>query len=147
MCEFKSMIVMQSEILYSKKHDNHRKLLEERNISDNSIQPNFVKIELVPKNFDYENLDSYIFKIDQNFFPEWWCEQEAEIACREILNKIMIFPLIVFPGDLKVYGSAKFDALKLTTIGGNCKVSGYAKLDALKLKSVNGKPYMIKGNK
>lgn len=118
MCKFKSMVVTQSGVLYSTKHDNHGRLLSENGIADAKIPPDFVKIELVPQNGNYENLSGYKFKIDQDALPDWWEPVGAEKDCREVLAKIMVFPLEHFPGDLYVDSNATLKAEALKSVGG-----------------------------
>ena len=139
MCQFKSMVVLRERILCSTSHDSHRKLLDDAGIPDRDGSPDFVKVEIVPQDYSevaLKDLDSWTFKVDQPSTPEWWNQKWAESECREILKKIMVFPLVSWPGDLSINSNAKLDAPALKSVGGYLYVDGSAKLDAL--KSVGG---------
>jgi hypothetical protein len=145
MCQFKSMVVCRERILYSTSHDSHRKLLDDAGIPDRDDSPDFVKVEIVPRDYSeaaLKDIDSWTFKIDQPSTPEWWNRKWAESECREILKKILVFPMVSWPGYLSINSNAKLDAPMLKSVGGYLSINSNAKLDAPMLKSVGGYLYI-----
>ena len=141
MYNFKSMVVCREKVLCSSKHDSHRRLLDEAEISTNSTEPDFVKVELVPQDNKFEDLDSYTFKIDQTYLPEWWSAEFAESECRQILKRIMKNYPVEFPGDLKIQTDTKLPKLK--TVGGYIDIYKNGKFIAPNLESVGGYVYIL----
>ena len=135
------MVVCREKVLCSSKHDSHRRLLDEAEISTNSTEPDFVKVELVPQDNKFEDLDSYTFQIDQTYLPEWWSAEFAESECREILKRIMKNYPVEFPGDLKIQTDTKLP--KLESVGGYVAIWSNSKLIVPKLKSVGGYVYIL----
>ena len=126
------MIVTKTEILWLSTSDEHDKIIKHFNLNDNTSNPNFAKVELIPKNHDYGNLKEYIFKIDQDFLPDWFDKNEVEIACRTELKKIMKNWKRKFPGDLTISSDVTLPAL--TSIGGYCHISSDVTFEAPLLK-------------
>jgi len=55
MCQVKSAIVLKDRIYMPFKHDHHSQMLEELGIKDDSRFPNFVRVEITPKDGDIWN--------------------------------------------------------------------------------------------
>jgi hypothetical protein len=64
MCRTKSGILLKDSVYMSFEHDHHTKMLEELGIKDDSAFPNFVRIEITPKDGDIFNHDlkNWVFK-------------------------------------------------------------------------------------
>jgi len=136
MYTFKSMVVCRKGILCSSKHDSHRKILDGAKIWDNSYQPDVVKVNLVPQDNKFEDLESYTFKIAQPYLPEWWNATWAESKCRQVLKRIMKNYPVEFPGDLII--DTDIELPKLESVGGCVEIWDNSKFKAPKLKSVGG---------
>jgi len=88
MCNSASFIVTQNDVLFSKYSDSHEDIISENKLNDKTKKPDFVRIEISPKDNDYRTpMENWIFKTDQDFLPEWFNIQEAEIACRDKINE------------------------------------------------------------
>ena len=93
MCQFKSAIVLKDRIYCPLKHDHHTQMLEELNIKDDNEFPNFVRVEMVPKDRDVfnHNLENWILHVDQDFLPDWFdvekVEKEMKIKMEEVFEK------------------------------------------------------------
>jgi len=86
MCKMASFVVTRTNVLFLKDFDSHEKILQENNILDNTSSPDFVRVEVCPKEGKYDsNFKSWVFNVDQDLLPEWFSEKEAEIAVREAL--------------------------------------------------------------
>jgi hypothetical protein len=96
MCQFKSFILLKEKIHYSLKTDSHSDLLEELNIKDESVFPNFVRVEVLPKDKDIFNLniDNWKVCVDQDYLPDWFnLEEQSERILKvfpEIIEKQII---------------------------------------------------------
>jgi hypothetical protein len=68
-------------------------MLEELNIKDDNEFPNFVRVEMVPKDRDVfnHNLENWILHVDQDFLPDWFdvekVEKEMKIKMEEVFEK------------------------------------------------------------
>ena len=87
MCQFKSAIVTKKEVKYLLDEDSHTEILKYYNIKDDSQNPEFVRVEIVPKNnvplkeVVYKlDLKHWEMRLDQDFKPDWW---EASIKWAE----------------------------------------------------------------
>ena len=80
MCKIKSAILLKNSVYMPFEHDHHTQMLEELGIKDDSAFPNFVRIEITPKDGDLfnHNLDNWQLNIDQDFCPEWLELEDAE---------------------------------------------------------------------
>ena len=86
MCQFKSAIVLKNRIVCPLDLDSHTDILESINMKDDNEFPNFVRIEMIPKDGDIfnHNLNNWVLKVDQDFIPEWFDEDKTEKQMREI---------------------------------------------------------------
>jgi len=88
MCNSASFIVTQNDVFFSKYSDSHEDIISENKLNDKTKKPDFVRIEIFPKDNDYRTpMENWIFKTDQDFLPEWFNNKEAEIACRDKINE------------------------------------------------------------
>jgi hypothetical protein len=88
MCKMASFIVTKNDVLWSKKSDSHEEILNENKINDKTSSPDFVRVEISPKDDDYKSdLKTWVFKIDQDYLPDWFSKDEVENAARLELKK------------------------------------------------------------
>jgi len=119
MCNSASFIVTQNDVFFSKYSDSHEDIISENKLNDKTDTPDFVRIEISPKDNDYRTpIESWIFKTDQDFLPEWFNIQEAEIACRDKINEWAKTHII--RKDTKI--PAEFTKLNLIILSGNVTI-------------------------
>ena len=109
MCKPASFVVTKNRIFWSKLSNSHEDIIEENNLNDSTRSPDFVRIEISPKDKDLTiPMKNWIFKLDQDFKPEWFDPKEAEIAARLelkswrkcfIINRKSDKPLIISEGE------------------------------------------------
>ncbi len=88
MCSIKSFIITEKEVYWSKETDSHSDLLEINKLSDNELQPNFVKVEITPPSRDvFAPLGEWEYKVDQDYLPDWYVKEIDEARCRVELQK------------------------------------------------------------
>lgn len=87
MCNIKSAIVLKNRIYCPLDTDHHTEMLEKLGIKDNSINPDFVRVEMQSIDGDIfnHNLDNWKLRVDQDYRPEWFCEGEAQEAMKPYL--------------------------------------------------------------
>jgi len=93
MCQHKSAIWTRKGLLYSLRWDSHEKIIEENKLKDNSMNPDFVRIEFLPKNGiweDYLKPENYRIQIDQDFRPDWFSVDDPKLKkqCVEMIKKV-----------------------------------------------------------
>jgi hypothetical protein len=92
MCKFKSALVLQSEeIIRSPYTESHEDLVDMSGLKDNGLS--FVRIEFVPKNQEFGNVNAYQLKLDQQCAPEWWTYEVVERTTermRDIIRGMII---------------------------------------------------------
>ena len=88
MCEIASFIVTKNKVLWLENENSHTKILEKHGLKDDSENPDFVRVEISPENYNYGlPLERWQYNVDQDFLPDWYCAEEAEIATRTELEK------------------------------------------------------------
>ena len=97
MSDFFSAIITKEEIFYNLKHNNHTSLLQENNIDVTTLNPNFIRIELLPPNKNYfeTDIEKWKLKIDQDILPKWYCFNDLEKRIKEKF-KNEIFKKVIF---------------------------------------------------
>jgi len=60
------------------------------NIKDDSLNPNFVRVELLPKDGDIFNhsIKNWNLKVDQDLIPDWFDKEKVERACKSAIKKV-----------------------------------------------------------
>jgi hypothetical protein len=87
MCNAASMILKQNDILWLKDSDSHEDIINHYNLNDKSRTPDFVRVEITPKNNDYKlPIKKWVYKVDQDYLPDWYQPKEAEKAVRHELK-------------------------------------------------------------
>ena len=92
MCKFFSVIVTKKSIVWDIDIDNHTTLLEKAGIKDEKKDPNFVRVELLPKDNDVFNHDLKNWKlhVDQDFKPDWFDENDAEKRVKKLVGEVFV---------------------------------------------------------
>ena len=92
MCEFKSALVLQSEeIITYPFTESHEDLIDIVGIKDNGKA--FVRIEFVPANNQYTDVDKYVLKVDQKDTPDWWTTEVVErttTKMKELIRRMIV---------------------------------------------------------
>jgi hypothetical protein len=89
MCQFFSAIIVKDNILYNKHNDQHENLIENHNLDDSTLEPNFVRVELIPpngNNYFEKDLNKWIFNVDQDLIPKWFDKKVAAAQTRATLK-------------------------------------------------------------
>ena len=126
MCSPASLIVTRTKVLFSELTDRHEDIIKEFGLDDSTESPDFVRVEIVPEDDNYKlPLSKWVYRVDQDFLPEWYSPEEAELAARATLkvwDKHHIIrkgkhiltgniSRIIFGGDITIDGQS----------GGNCQ--------------------------
>ena len=90
MCQFFSALVLKNKILCDLDLDSHEEILKKYNIKDDSLDPDFVRVELTPPNHNFKApLSEWIFKVDQDLRPDWFEETGARADVEKALKKVL----------------------------------------------------------
>jgi len=90
MCRMLSGLVLKDKTLYNLDRDNHEDLIKEAGLKDESKNPDFVRVEIVPIDGNVFNHDpkNWQLKVDQDFRPDWFSEKFAESEMRKALQEL-----------------------------------------------------------
>ena len=98
MCNFFSAIVTPTKVLWDSKIDSHTQLIETFKLKDDTKEPNFVRVEIVPPDYSeksFRDVSLWKFKTDQDLLPKWYKEKHAKIktieAVEEYIKKYVHF--------------------------------------------------------
>ena len=87
MCRFHSGIVTYKNrsVIADLDKDSHTDLLEIGELKDTSINPKFVRVEILPIDGDIFNhkLSNWKLHIDQDLIPDWFDKAKAEKMMKE----------------------------------------------------------------
>jgi hypothetical protein len=87
MCQMAAFILTSNSCLWDLNTDSHEDIIKKYNLNDKTTTPDFVRVELVPPNFNYSlPLKEWKFVVDQDYLPEWFNKEEAEKATRRELE-------------------------------------------------------------
>ena len=91
MCNFFSGIVTKDKTYAGWETDSHEDLIKAAKLDDTTNNPNFVRVEFVPKDGDIfnHNSDNWVLKVDQDFKPEWFTEKFAKSEMRKNLENFV----------------------------------------------------------
>ena len=89
MCNIKSAIVLKNKIYCPLDFDSHTEMLEKLGIKDTRMNPDFVRVEMIPADGDLFNHDlaNWKLKVDQDFRPDWFCEGEVAESMKRYLGE------------------------------------------------------------
>ena len=109
MCQIKSAIVLKDRIYMPFKHDHHSQMLEELGVKDDSQFPNFVRVEITPKDGDIWNHDinNWKLRVDQDFRPDWFDVDEVEPRAKEKLKEWFEQCFVIDDKNWKEYKDTK----------------------------------------
>src|SRR5574343_52761 len=120
MCKPASFIVTKNQVLWLPDSDNHSDILTYFGIPDLDETPEFVKVEISPVEELYNTpLSEWVFRVDQNRFPEWWNEKWGEKVCREELKAWLKAHTITGDVDEITRGALRFVFTRSPKIGVN----------------------------
>ena len=90
MCQFFSGVITKNKTIVDYDDDSHEHLLEKGGLRDNSRDPDFVRVELIPQDKDIwnHNIKNWKLKVDQDFRPDWFEEKWAEQEMRNEIKKL-----------------------------------------------------------
>ena len=90
MCNFLSMIVTKSDLLWSKKSDHHENIIKRFRLNDGIRGGDFVRIEMTPpQSWDGISLEGWTFNTDLYVLPDWYSAKEAETCVRSRLKAVL----------------------------------------------------------
>lgn len=91
MCKPFSAIVTRNSVLWSRTSDRHETIIAENHLNDKTTSPDFVRVELTPKNGDFRKpIADWEFTVDQDFLPDWWSREWAETVTRDEAPKWVV---------------------------------------------------------
>ena len=92
MCKTFSAIVLKSgDLIFDPATDSHEDLIESANLSD--LRCEFARVEFVPKDGKFDDLNSYIFKLDEFRTPDWWTEdieKRTVVIMRSRIDRMIV---------------------------------------------------------
>ena len=134
MCQFKSFIVFKEKIYWDKKKDSHSDMLEDLKVNDDSCFPNFVRVEVVPKDGDIFNhdLNNWNIKVDQDYKPEWFEVEEYESRIKEQMQVVFEQCFAVNDNTWKEYRDTKIFVKnsKIKTFNSSVEAWGNSSVEA-----------------
>jgi Leucine-rich repeat (LRR) protein len=96
MCQFAAFVLTINKVLWSDKSDSHEDIIREHKLYVDGIRgPNILRVELLPPESNWSDLDSWTYRVDQDRLPEWAhsddpkqrssgdCEKRTRAAARE----------------------------------------------------------------
>ena len=130
MCQFFSAIITKNGIIFNSATDSHEDLLEQAGIKDDSSSPDFVRVELLPKDHDIFNhqLDNWELKVDQDIIPAWFNKESTESKAKEAIQQVWgeIFFIDLQDKWQLVKNKSRIFVKNSKIIGyGNCQIEGY----------------------
>lgn len=82
MCQFLSAVVSKNGEVYCDPFiDSHEEILQRFNLKDDNSEfiKNIVRVEFIPQNDDWFDVDNYNLRVDENSTPAWWIEVEQSV--------------------------------------------------------------------
>ena len=106
MCYPASFVLTKKQIFWSETSESHEDIFEEHGLSDGPFPAiKTVRVEITPRDFDFRTpIDTWKFKVDQDFLPYWFDLKDAEERTRRALpawlaSKINSKDLTTMPTD------------------------------------------------
>jgi hypothetical protein len=90
MCRFMSAIVTRDKILWDLDMDSHEDIVKKFNLDDTTKKPNFVRVELLPRDGDIFNHDlkNWVLQKDQDLIPGWFDIEASEKKVKKALSEV-----------------------------------------------------------
>jgi hypothetical protein len=144
MCQFFSAVVTRSngELYWSPWTDSHEEIIAIHRLKDGATAP-ICRVELTPKDSDFEKIDEYIFKLDETAAPAWFDDEMRNKTIermKQILRGMVIKDnrAILTGGAFIVCGTAKVGRVitgaVIKSVGGSATID-YVR-DSAKIDSV-----------
>ena len=102
MCKFYSAILMKNgDLKHNPWTSSHEDIIDQFGIKDNGRE-NFIRVEFIPQNNNYIDVDNYVFNVDENSIPEWFTDELRETTVYKL--KLIINSMIIKEDRLIVCG-------------------------------------------
>ncbi len=83
---FKSAILLKDRV-FVPDYDSHTDMLEELEFPDTDLYPEFVRVELIPENYDpFTPIAKWHLNVDQDVLPEWFVPEIDEKRVRDAVS-------------------------------------------------------------
>jgi hypothetical protein len=83
MCEFASFVLTKGREYWHPTSHSHENIISHHKIEHlDSTGTGLVRVEITPNNEDIKNLDSWVFRVDQDIFPEWTFHRDPVLERR-----------------------------------------------------------------
>ena len=83
MCRYKSALYLANgDLIHSDATDSHEHLIAWVGLSDNTLHPNFVRLEYTSATL--ADIETYRLRVDQDILPDWWTNDTAADATRKL---------------------------------------------------------------
>lgn len=105
MCNFWSAIVTErGDVLWKLGVDSHSKLDEIFKLKDDSAEPTYAKVELVPTNIVTDKLKDWTFTLDEERQPSWWNKGYEGLVRLELKKHVIKHYRIAKAGRVTIRG-------------------------------------------
>ena len=108
MCKaFSCLINRAKKVTWKFAVDSHEDLVKIAGYTDDNDDPTFARVEITPKNGNYLNPDTWVFRLDEERTPSWWSVSyenkcwDAHEKWLNQFNKILVRKAIVHPFKIK----------------------------------------------
>jgi hypothetical protein len=109
MCAIKSMIILKDRVYCPADTDSHSDMLEQLGIKDESLKPNFVKVEITPPNSNFfRPLNEWVYKVDQDHIPKWYIEEIDKERAFKALKEWADGHIFIGKNNFKITGDGWF---------------------------------------
>jgi hypothetical protein len=83
MCEFASFVLTKDREYWHPTSHSHENIISHHKIEHlDSTVTGLVRVEITPNNEDIKNLDSWVFRVDQDIFPAWTFHRDPVLERR-----------------------------------------------------------------
>ena len=103
MCQFMSGVITKNKTWFDLDQDSHEFLITKAGLKDKTNSPDFVRVELLPKdnNIFNHNMSNWQIKVDQDFRPDWFSEKFAEAEMKKALKVLIAERFIINSNKLE----------------------------------------------
>ena len=90
MCRMMSGIITLNKTIYDLDNDSHEALIQKEGLKDEGEHPDFVRVEIVPKDGDVFNHDlkNWELCVDQDFKPDWFNKEFALVEMQKAVQEL-----------------------------------------------------------
>ncbi len=128
MCKIKSMILLKDTVYCPADTNSHSDMLEQLGIKDESLKPNFVKVEITPPNGNFfRPLNEWVYKVDQDHIPKWYIEEIDKERAFKALKEWADGHIFIGKNNFKITGDGWFRLKDCNNVMayGNATVEAY----------------------